>query len=103
MPDIDTLKATVAERYAGLIGAFAKAPDSQLDTQGAKMCADYDPETGDPVRFIRDLRDLCVRYAWSSGFVIQALSAAIASEPKETEAEAAERRATLLAKWEPGG
>jgi hypothetical protein len=95
------MKDESMSNYEGFIAAFAKAPDNQLDKAGAKMCAEFDPEVEDPVRFIRDLRDLCVRYAWSSGFVIQALSAAIASEPEETEENARERRSALMAKWEP--
>jgi hypothetical protein len=87
--------------YSILIAKMAEAPDSQLDAAGAKLCREFDPKTEDPVRFIRDLLDLCVRYAWSSGFVIQVFDAAIASEPKETEEEAKERRDALMAKWEP--
>jgi len=82
-----------------IIKVLAMAPESQLDPQGAKLCADWDGQ--DPVRFIRDLLDLCVRYAWSSGYLITLLDNLISDEPPEAEEEADARRAELLAKWEP--
>jgi hypothetical protein len=85
-------------KLADIIPLLAEAPDGQLDAQGAKMCAEWDGE--DPVRFLRDLLDLCVRYAWASGFVITLLETTLADEPLETEEEAETRRQDLLDKWE---
>jgi len=82
---------------------LADAPDSQLDAQGTKMCREFNPDTDDPVRFLRNLLDLSVRYAWASGFVIKAMELVLMDEPPETPEEAEARRAELLAKWEPGG
>ena len=90
------------ERYIGVIKTLVDAPDSQLDKAGTKLCAEFDPNKDDPVRFIRDLLDLCVRYAWSSGLILTLLDLTIENEPPETEQEAEARRQELLARWEPG-
>lgn len=65
------------------------------------MCRDFDPSTGNPVRLLRDLRDLCVRYAWSNDFILQVINTILSDEPDETKTEVEERRQALLAKWEP--
>jgi hypothetical protein len=80
---------------------FSTAPPTQLDEKGARECADfiarYDAgEDVDSIRFARNLRDKCVRYSWSSGFVIQVLSAMLTDHP-ETDEEAEARRAEILA------
>jgi len=92
---------TNQERYVGIIKKLIDAPDSQLDKAGTKLCAEFDPDKDDPVRFIRNLLDLCVRYAWSSGLVLTLLNATIEGEPPESEEEAETRHQELLARWEP--
>ena len=85
--------------YSDLIRVLARAPETQFDAQGSGLCVDWDGE--DPVRFLRDLLDLSVRYAWGSGFVISAMQIALKDEPRESEKESGARRAALLAIWEP--
>lgn len=77
-----------------LIRTFGSAPETQMDANLAKMCRDFDFETGDTVRFLRDLRDLCV-FSGSSEFCVLALSAALSDEPAETAEEKATRHAVL--------
>jgi len=55
----------------GYIEALSTAPDTHLDAHGARLCAEWNGE--DPVRFIRDLLDLSVRYAWGSSFTITSM------------------------------
>jgi len=85
-------------KLADIIPLLAEAPRGQLDAKGAKMCAEWDGE--DPVRFLRDLLDLCVRYAWASSFVIVLIEGSLQDAPPETEGEAESRRQALLDKWE---
>ena len=76
-----------------LIVAFGEAPDSQIAASLAKECRDFDGD--DPVRFLRDLRDKCVRYGGSSGFVVRTISLVLSDYPEETERQKAERRAQI--------
>ncbi len=82
-----------------LIKVLGKAPETQLDAQGSGLCVDWDGE--DPVRFLRDLLDLSVRYAWASSLLITTMQVFLSDAPKETEEEADARREALLAIWEP--
>lgn len=91
---------TPTSGYAHIIAKLVTALDTQLDAQGTQMCRDFDPSTDNPVRLLRDLRDLCVRYSWSSGFILQVINTILSDEPDETKIEADERRQALLAKWE---
>ena len=82
-----------------LIVALADAPESHLDEKGAKLCGEWD-KTTDPLKFLRNLLDLCVRYAWGSGFVIHIIRENT-GQWEESESEAATRRDELLETWEP--
>jgi hypothetical protein len=84
--------------YHNIIKLLAKSPDTQLDKRGAELCSCFDGT--DEVRFLRDLLDLCVRYAWASSLVVATLEAALSSEPPETDDDAAARRAELVRRWE---
>lgn len=83
------------EKLVQIIAEFGKAPDGQLDHSLAKECREFDGE--DPVKFLRNLRDKCVRYGASSGFVIKAVSMFLTDQPEETEDEKAARRADIEA------
>lgn len=87
------------QRYKDIIELLSMAPDSQFDKNGAAMCKDWDGQ--DAVRFLRDVLDLSVRYAWGSRFIIILLERSLEGTEPETEEEAELRRAALLAKWEP--
>ena len=68
MPDTKTETFDLPQ----FINMFSMAPVGQLDPKAAKMCGEWDGE--DPVRFIRNLQDLCVRYSWGSGFIITTMT-----------------------------
>lgn len=75
------------------IHMLGEGSDRELDTKLAKECREF--EGPDPIRFLRDLRDKCVRYGASSSFVITAIGAALSREPEETEDQAEERRMAI--------
>ena len=91
-----------------IISILGNAPDHQLDAHGSKMCREWlksrteVSDRNDTVKFIRNLLDLCVRYAWSSSFVIVLLQVLLEEELAETEEESEARRSELLKIWEPG-
>jgi len=67
------------------IEIFGMMSDDTLDTKATKACREFDPETQDPVTFLRNLQDLCVRYSWSSGKIITTISAVLdtATDPED--------------------
>lgn len=73
-----------------MIAHLGQGSDRQIASSLAKECREFNGD--DPVRFLRDLRDKCVRYSGSCAFVIEAISIALARFPEETEDEKAERR-----------
>jgi len=59
------------------IEIFGEFSDDSLDAKATKACREFDTETQDPVTFLRNLRDLAVRYSWGSGAIIRSISAVL--------------------------
>jgi hypothetical protein len=72
---------------------LGEGSDRQIDIKLAEECKDF--KGSDPIRFLRDLRDKCVRYGASSGFVIRAISTILSTVPEETEEQKEERRMAI--------
>jgi len=81
------------ESMIKFIHMLGEGSDREIDTRLAKECREF--EGTDPIRFLRDLRDKCVRYGASSSFVIKAISAALSTVPEETEEQKEERRMAI--------
>lgn len=81
------------------IRELACAPETQLDIAFSGKCVDF--QDGDPVRFLRDLRDMCVFAGASSDFVVMAISAVLDSNEfgQEDPEEAEKRRSDLEQRW----
>jgi hypothetical protein len=68
--------------FIKMLGNFS---DITLDTAYTKQCREF--EGGDPIRFLRDLQDKCVRYGASSDFIVSAISVALSGHPEESTEE----------------
>lgn len=95
MPTEDEAPLSSTELMVEVIKNFGAMSDSTIDTQLAQACKAFDPETQDPTTFLRNLRDLAVRYSWGSGFVVSASSAALSTGPEETPLEMEARHTKL--------
>lgn len=84
------------EDYSDLIEMFSVASDRQIsDNLSTKCRAFLDSGDSDHVRFLRNLRDLCVRYGEGSGFVMSVLNAVLTYHDPEPEEEMKKRREEL--------
>ena len=81
------------EEMTKFVNMLGEGSDNDIDIALAAECREFNGP--DPVRFLRDLRDKCVRYGASSAFVIKAISAMLSVEPEETEEEKEERRLAI--------
>lgn len=80
------------------IQLLSGAPVTTLDEHLASECAAFasiEHTEEECVRFLRDLRDKCVRYGGSSSFIIQSISALLSNHPEEP-AEQESRRNEIL-------
>ena len=81
------------EEMTKFVNMLGEGSDNEIDTALAVECKEFSGP--DPARFLRDLRDKCVRYGASSAFVIKAISAMLSTVPEETEEEKEERRLAI--------
>jgi hypothetical protein len=90
------------ESLCNLIQELAKIDcDRVLDPHAAKMCAEFNPVSDDPVKFLLSMEDRFVRYAWADGTIMSVVSAFLNGHPtarSETPVEKARRRREI----EPG-
>jgi hypothetical protein len=64
-----------------LIAGFGRAPESQLDPDVASACAHFDGD--DPIRFLRNMVDVCVHGGLSSDFVVAAADMVLRMAPED--------------------
>lgn len=83
------------EAIRKIIQEFGKASDAQLSTPLARECQEFEGQ--DVFRFLRDLRDKCVRYGGGSPFVMATLELLLKDAPDESDAERDERHRQIEA------
>ena len=89
---------SVQRDFTELLEMFAAAPDRQLSEKLALKCRDFlNSGDTDHVRFLRTIRDLCVRYGDGSGFVMAVLNTVLMMQDEETEEQMTQRRAEISA------
>ena len=84
--------------FTELLEMLAAAPDRQLSRTLSARCREF-LGSGDPdhIRFLRTLRDLCVRYGDGSGFVMAVLNTVLMMQDEETEEQRTQRIAEIEA------
>ena len=93
---LQIIKANDA-RLVNIIQLFGgdESPDEELNEAAKKVCQDFKSDGGDPVSFLRDLRDRVAHTSGKKGFVTQAITGALAFYPNEDDEDMALRRANL--------
>lgn len=81
------------------IQLLSGASNGTMDESLASECASFastEHTEEECVKFLRNLKDKCVRYGGSSGFIIQSISALLSNQPEENPAEQEARRTEIL-------
>lgn len=95
----EPLKALTQTDLIEIIDILSKLSDDSLDTRLTQECKDFlkSPVLDlDPLRFIRDLLDKCVRYGAASGKTVSLLEEINNRFPPESEEEKEKRRQEIL-------